>query len=524
MLKYLTLIFILIFTSLLSAGTFIITNTNDSGIGTLREAITSANDSAGPDTLLFNIPKSDLNYSSLGIWTINLHRQLPDILDDGTFIDGSSQTVFIGENMNMNGPEIEIQGNNSINIGFNILGDNFTVANLNLNRFVNTHISVWNAAGGTIAGCYIGTNATGSSTFGKAIRGITLSGSKNISIIPWENTPNIIAGHDDLNIFLVNSKHNTISGNILGLNRTKKKVLDTPETVGILLQDDADSNLVEHNYIGSPWIGITIANGSSHNRIIGNYVGTDENLELEAGASLDGIRFWNAPDNYVWNNTIGYCKNGVYVAKETSLGNIIAENSIAKNSNKGILNSEGGNNMIAAPMILSISPTQIEGNSVVGKLVEIYCDDYDQGQVFLGTATTDDAGNWTYPLSSEPPLANITALARDDNGNTSEFSTAIKVSVDDLATSQPISFRLEQNYPNPFNPTTRINFTLPKQSQVSLKVYNILGEEISTLTDRHMGTGNHNVIFDGYGFATGIYFYTITAGDFVETKKMVFVE
>ncbi len=524
MLKYLTLFLILIFTTLLSAGTFIITNTNDSGAGTLREAITLSNDSAGPDTLLFNISKSDLNYSSLGIWTINLHRQLPDILDDGTFIDGTSQAVYVNEDMNPNGPEIEIQGGNSINRGFNILGSNFTIAHLNLNRFVNTHISVHKATGGTIAGCYIGTNATGSSVVGKAIRGIMLSNSKYINIIPWGDTPNVIAGHDNLDIFLVLSKHNTIKGNIIGLNRTKKKVLDSSQTVGIQFQDDADSNLVQNNYIGSPWIGLNITLGSSQNRILDNFIGTDENWVLEAGARLEGIRIWDAPGNFINNNTIGYCTTGVLVSKASSLGNIIAENAIANNSDKGIKNAEGGNNMLAAPAVLAISPTQIEGTSIAGKLVEIYCDCYDQGQVFLGTTTTDDAGNWTYSLSDEPPLANITALARDENGNTSEFSTPIKVGVDDFVNSQPVVFKLEQNYPNPFNPTTRINFSIAKQTQVALKVYNVLGKEISTLIDRQILPGEHNVTFNGFGLAPGIYFYAITAGDFVETKKMVFVE
>ena len=524
MLKYRTLFFFLIFTSLVSAETFVITNTNDSGVGSLREAMTLANDSAGPDTLLFNITKSDLNYSSLGIWTINLHRQLPDILDDGLFIDGSSQSTFIGEDMNTNGAEIEIQGNNSINTGLNIMGNNFTIVNLNLNRFVNTHITAWNAENGTIAGCYIGTNATGSSTVGKAVRGITLSKCKNINIIPWDGTPNIIAGHDDLNIFLAGSKNNTISGNILGLNRTKKKVLDTIETVGIQMQDDADSNLVQNNYIGSPWIGIAVVNGSSHNRIIGNYIGTDENWELQAGAQLDGIRFWDAPDNYVWNNTIGYCKNGVLVTNASSLGNIIAENAIAKNSNKGIKNTEGGNNMLASPIINSISPEQIEGTSAADGIVEIYCDDYDQGQVFLGTTTTDAAGNWTYPLSAEPPLANITALARDDAGNTSEFSVPLEVGVDRMDSNQPVAFRLDQNYPNPFNPTTLINFYVAKQSNVVLKTYNVLGEQVSTLVDQNMSPGEYKVTFNGQNLAPGVYFYTIKTGDFSQTKKMVFIE
>jgi len=83
------------------------------------------------------------------------------------------------------------------------------------------------------------------------------------------------------------------------------------------------------------------------------------------------------------------------------------------------------------------------------------------------------------------------------------------------------NFTLNQNYPNPFNPVTTIEFTLPKEELVELKVYNILGKEISTLVSEKLNQGNHTYTFDGKNLASGIYYYQLTAGDFREVKKMI---
>jgi len=86
------------------------------------------------------------------------------------------------------------------------------------------------------------------------------------------------------------------------------------------------------------------------------------------------------------------------------------------------------------------------------------------------------------------------------------------------------TYRLEQNYPNPFNPSTRIEFSIPAASQVQLKVFNILGQEVSTLVNESLKAGNHVVTFDASHLATGVYLYRITAGSFVSTKKMLLLK
>jgi xylan 1,4-beta-xylosidase len=83
---------------------------------------------------------------------------------------------------------------------------------------------------------------------------------------------------------------------------------------------------------------------------------------------------------------------------------------------------------------------------------------------------------------------------------------------------------LEQNFPNPFNPSTRIRFEVPDPSFVSLKVYNLLGEEISELAGKDFFAGAHSVTFDASRLAGGPYVYTLRAKDFVQSKKMLILK
>lgn len=88
----------------------------------------------------------------------------------------------------------------------------------------------------------------------------------------------------------------------------------------------------------------------------------------------------------------------------------------------------------------------------------------------------------------------------------------------------PYEFHLDQNYPNPFNPVTAINFGVAKDGDVDIAVYDILGREVKTLVHEFKMAGDYEVEFNAASYASGIYFYKIKAGDFVDTKKMVLVK
>ncbi|MCB0722507.1 MAG: immune inhibitor A [Ignavibacteriae bacterium] len=88
----------------------------------------------------------------------------------------------------------------------------------------------------------------------------------------------------------------------------------------------------------------------------------------------------------------------------------------------------------------------------------------------------------------------------------------------------PVSYDLSQNYPNPFNPSTMINFSIPKDQAVTLKVYDMLGREVSQLVSGVQKAGSYSVVFDGSKLSSGVYYYEIRAENFVETKRMVLVK
>lgn len=94
-------------------------------------------------------------------------------------------------------------------------------------------------------------------------------------------------------------------------------------------------------------------------------------------------------------------------------------------------------------------------------------------------------------------------------------------SVDDNANEVLKNFCLFQNYPNPFNPSTKIKYQIPSSSKVILKVYDVLGNEIATLVDEFRNAGRYEVTFDATNLSSGIYFYRLQAGNFIETKKML---
>ena len=88
----------------------------------------------------------------------------------------------------------------------------------------------------------------------------------------------------------------------------------------------------------------------------------------------------------------------------------------------------------------------------------------------------------------------------------------------------PKQFTLSQNYPNPFNPNTTIKFELPRTSNVTLTVHDILGREVSLLVNERQAAGVHEVKFDASGLASGVYLYRLQTGDFTQTKRLLLLK
>ncbi|NMB82039.1 MAG: T9SS type A sorting domain-containing protein [Ignavibacteria bacterium] len=88
----------------------------------------------------------------------------------------------------------------------------------------------------------------------------------------------------------------------------------------------------------------------------------------------------------------------------------------------------------------------------------------------------------------------------------------------------PQNYDLFQNYPNPFNPVTTISYQIPENNHVTLKVFDMIGNEVETLINEEKPAGYHTITFDAENISTGVYFYQLKVGDFVSTKKLILMK
>ena len=123
-------------------------------------------------------------------------------------------------------------------------------------------------------------------------------------------------------------------------------------------------------------------------------------------------------------------------------------------------------------------------------------------------------------------LTNTASLWRT-NYNKKPFRidcTALPTGIEPVSSEIPSSFELRQNYPNPFNPTTTIRFSLPQRTYATLKVFDVLGREVATLVEEKLNPGEHSVVFNAKGLASGVYCYRLQTGSVVQEKAMVLLK
>ncbi len=158
----------------------------------------------------------------------------------------------------------------------------------------------------------------------------------------------------------------------------------------------------------------------------------------------------------------------------------------------------------------------------------------EEGQL-IDSLTYDDEVPWPVDIAgsgatlklNDPDLDNALAVnwsASDKYGSPGLHNSFVSPVELKESNGQKQQFVLRQNYPNPFNPTTQIQFSIPEKSFVSLKVYSMLGEEITELAGQDYVAGMHSVMFNASGYASGIYYYSLTAGNQSVTKKMIIIK
>jgi len=153
-------------------------------------------------------------------------------------------------------------------------------------------------------------------------------------------------------------------------------------------------------------------------------------------------------------------------------------------------------------------------------------------QLRYSNATLRTAGMGGFPLGdlsrwwkAFPSIySDWKAQAATEDQTITDWLTNGVTGVEEDAVGSPLKFELGQNYPNPFNPTTQISYSVPQQSHVTLKVFNVLGMEVATLFSGLQDAGQHAATFDATKFSSGVYFYRLQAGNLSITKKMVFMK
>lgn len=415
--------------SSVNANTFVVTNTSDSGPGSLRQAILDANTIAGPaHTIIFNIPTSDPGFNG-SVFTIKPLSELPVVIRNTT-IDGITQSVFAGDT-NPLGPDIVVNGSMLATGNGLRLDDNNVVKGLTINGFAGTGVLMsWTFASSLVANNnqilenFIGTDPTGTIAVPN-IDGIIVNG---FASPPLQNTGNVV-------------QNNLISGN---------------RNSGIALCDAAQTQM------------------------IGNSIGTDRTRTTDIGNEANGIGLGcaGAPNNLIDGNTIAFNHDdgivdapdyrfGVAFTPQGHQGNAIRRNSIFSNGGLGInilpspsgsepphtptlndsCDSDTGGNLLQNFPVLTSAVTDGSNTIVSGTLnsipnhtfeVELFVNNsadpsgFGEGQVYLGvvSVTTDSMCNGSF--NAIFPVATVagnlvTATATDNAGNTSEFSETLAV-------------------------------------------------------------------------------------------------
>jgi photosystem II stability/assembly factor-like uncharacterized protein len=238
----------------------------------------------------------------------------------------------------------------------------------------------------------------------------------------------------------------------------------------------------------------------------------DEEIYKSTNNGDDWIDVGNGVDGYSFSIT------------ENSLGNIFVgtSNGVYRSIDAGNFWTKDSSGLIDGALSLTV---------------------HSDGSIFAGgyasTSRSNDLGKTWTPFTTGMLNCRITDLAFGSSDvllasaeNMGAYRTTSAVtSVDEEENGIVNNFSLEQNYPNPFNPTTKIRFTIPsvissegRNLNVSLKVFDVLGNEVATLVNEFKSTGSYDVDFNASRLSSGVYFYKLHAGSFIETKKMILIK
>ena len=530
-----------------AAATFTVTNTNNSGGGSLRQAITDANNAAGADTITFSISPGTAPF------TITPTSALPSITGTAT-IDATTQPSF---NPLTPRPVVELNGTSagSTSDGLTISAANTTVRGLAINRF-RDGIHVLGANAAVIKGNYLGTDPAGALDLGNTRDGIDLNTATNAVIGGTSAADrNLISGNNVVGV-VVNGTGHSVKGNYIGTNETGTAAVANGVGVqvlggGVLATNNSiggtaagEGNLISGNTFDGVLLNTIGVDKVQSNLIQGNHVGTAADGTSALGNGGSGIAF--DASGGVGMNTVGGAaagagnviafnsQDGVAVGTGTTREDV-SRNRIFSNSGLGIdlgvsgITSNdaddpdaGANNLQNFPVLSEVtngsSATDVSGtlNSEPSKTYRLEffsspsCDTSGNGEgdTFLGAtnATTDAGGDASFDTALSADTATgdqVTATATDPNGNTSEFSACETIAGPQPATVTGTKFH-DQNHDGEWQ----------QPDEPGLVNWTIRAYEDEN-ANQQLDAGETTIAASDVTGANGDYSLTVEAGDYL---------
>ena len=399
---------------------------------------------------------------------------------------------------------------------------------------------------------YIGTNIEGHTGLGNSI-GIAINSDQNLIGGSGTFSPNVISGNQ-IAISITAAPpdtyadQNLIVNNIIGLSAQQDVAI--PNDNGISITNGTTNAKIYDNVISgnnAAAIGIfaydPISYTSGH-LIYRNKIGVNKN-GVEFGNGYGISIYGNVEDvtigvdelnNYVENTIVGNQDGGIDITSYQSYSPneiVFRKNILHSNTINNLYIDSLSNLGLKKPFGLSFNGNTLSGNHLLPSItIDIYRANRFElaasAYEWLGSTTTSATGNFSF-LVNDPTVESIVVTATNPlTGSTSGFARLDLVTDVEDEQSIPTEFALNQNFPNPFNPSTIITYQLPINSEVTLKIYDVLGNEVASLIDEYKEAGSYEVEFNTASrikhLASGIYFYKLQAGSFTSTKKMILIK